>query len=50
VRAAIDQRWALDGARSFPPDYVALVQSFLSRTPSLKLYVMVPPPLYRDGR
>ena len=45
------QRWELSGPRFFASDYADMVHSFLaSRTPPPRLYVMVPLPLYRDGR
>eukprot|EP01046_Picozoa_sp_COSAG06_P005936 COSAG06_NODE_271_length_18677_cov_157.113360_7_plen_369_part_00 len=47
---AMAKRWALSGGE-FASDYLAMARSFLaSRTPQPKLYLMVPPPLYRDGR
>ena len=42
-------RWAQSSA-SFADDYVAMAQSFLALPTKPKLYLMVPPPLYRDGR
>ena len=43
------ERWAMSSA-VFSSDYHSMAQSFLALTPKPKLYVMVPPPLYRDGR
>ena len=42
-------RWNLS-AVALPIDYVAMAHSFLSLKPAPKLYLMVPPPLYRDQR
>ena len=46
---AMARRWALS-ADAFPFDYADMARSFLSRSPKPQLYLMVPPPLYRDGR
>lgn len=46
---AMAARWALSGT-VFPSDYADMAHTFLSLSPKPKLYVMVPPPLYRDGR
>lgn len=46
---AMAKRWALSG-NVFPFDYVEMARTFLSRSPKPELYLMVPPPLYRDGR
>lgn len=46
---AKDSRWAMS-SHTFPTDYADMARSFLALSPKPKLYVMVPPPLYRDGR
>ena len=47
---AMAARWALSGAAYFPADYALMADSFLALSPKPALYMMVPPPLYRDGR
>ena len=42
-------RWALSGDL-FASDYEAMAKDFLAMPSKPTLYVMVPPPLYRDGR
>ena len=46
---AMGSRWAMSSGL-FPSDYADMVHSFLSLSSKPKVYVMVPPPLYRDGR
>jgi len=46
---ARDDRWAAWG-NEFPGDYAAMVASFQAMASKPVVYIMVPPPLYKDGR
>ena len=42
-------RWAMNTPSIFADDYQAMAKSFLGMPSKPKVFVMVPPPLYRDG-